>query len=69
MTDGTKNIDSLIGFADEAGNWEYSCKPWRFAPYWETVQKLCTVALNPWYVVSREALLAIFILVMFNYEG
>lgn len=48
MTDGTKNIDSLIGFGDEAGNWEYSCKPWRFAPYWETVQKLCTVVLNPW---------------------
>lgn len=68
MINGTKYIDNLTGFGDEAGNWEYSCKPRSCARYWKARQKLGTITISPWSVVFGGPF-AVFILFMFNYEG
>ena len=48
MINSTKDISSLH-LGHEAGNWEYSCMPWRGTPHWETIQKTCAVIVSPWW--------------------
>ena len=48
MINSTKDISSLH-LGHEAGNWEYSCTPWRGTPHWETIQKTCAVIVSPWW--------------------
>ena len=48
MISSTKDI-SLLHLGHEAGDWEYSCKLWRYTPRWETIWKLCAVIVSPWW--------------------